>query len=299
MIILERMPTMAKLTVLLGELSGSIGGITFARNKSGQYARQRVTPTNPNSEAQDRSRAAFGTVSAAFHSLTPFQKSQWQTFANSLFKPRDGRVVGTSYTGQQSYVALNTQIRNAAERICSNPVLSIGSYASDNLADFPVSSLTTAPTTNFSGNLQTPGGAPITLQFTGGTFLASNGNFTSTIAMGGVGAPPVPSAPSFLDPSSNHRVGFLLFGSEPVEQEGLAVKNQYKNLLGAIPAPLTFDGAYTPNNTLNLSGSVGANGTAPRKAWYAAGQTFRMSCLAIDMETGQTQHLGSADLVVS
>jgi hypothetical protein len=117
--------------------------------------------------------------------------------------------------------------------------------------------------------------------------------------MGGVGAPPLAAEPVFLDPSSSNPVGLLVYGSEPVEQEGLAVVNQYKNLLGSLPAPSGFDGAYSPVDVLGFSGSVGTNGVAPRKSWYQAGQTFRMSILAFDMVTGQTQHIGSADLVVS
>lgn len=290
---------MAKLTVLLGELSGSIGGVTFARNKAGQYARQRVTPTNPNSEAQDRARATFGTVSAGFHSLTPFQKSQWQTFANSLFKPRDGRIPGTAYTGQQAYVALMTQLRNASERNANSGQFILGAYTSSLLTDFPISSYTTAPTTNFGGNLQSSGGSPITQEFRGMAFTASNGNFVATFSLGGDGAPPVPSAPVYIDPSSSHRVGYLFFGSEPVEQAGLAVKNQYKNLLCAVASPTTFEDVYSPVSTFTIQASIGANGLAPRKSWYQAGQTFRVTAIAIDMTTGQTQKLGSADIVAS
>ncbi len=43
---------MALIKPIHGEMSGSIGGNTYAHNKGGQYVRQRTIPTQPNSQRQ-------------------------------------------------------------------------------------------------------------------------------------------------------------------------------------------------------------------------------------------------------
>lgn len=287
---------MAKITVLLGELSGSIAGNTFSRNKAGAYVRQRVTPTDPKSEAQMAVRARFANVGSAFHSLTPLQKAAWNAFATSLFTPVGGRIAGVTYTGQQAFVSLNQRLANAASIITSNPDVSIGSYTGDTFYALPTSMIENAPVEAFSGNLSGTGGAPIAQQFNGITYTASSGSFSASFALNGSGSPVLPSAPTWQDPTSGSPTGYLFYASSPVEQEGLAPKNIYKNLVAFVPGPNTFDGSYTPALDYTVTGQI--TQTAPRKEWYQTGQTIRISVFALNMQTGQTQQLGSLDTVV-
>lgn len=296
---------MAKITVLLGELSGSIAGITFARNKAGQYARQKVTPTDAKSEAQMRVRAAFSQVSGAFHAMTPTQKAAWNSFATSIFYPIGGRVVGTTYSGQQAFVSLNQRLLNAQQMAVGTPVISIGGETSDDFATWPLGILETAPTENFAGTLTGDGGASVAMEMVSGVYSASSGVLQVGISMMGTGGggDPVaeqPTRPSFVDSSNGNPIGFLLYGSDPVEQLGLAPRNIYKNLLGALPAPTVWDGTYAATNTFTIQGDVNTpNGLHPRKSWYAAGQTIRLSVFALDVTTGQTKLVGSKDITVS
>lgn len=289
---------MAKLTVLLGELSGSIAGITFARNKAGQYARQKVTPTDAKSEAQMRVRGAFSQVSASFHTLSPIQKAEWNAFATSLFKPRDGRIAGVTYTGQQAYVALNQSLRNAAERV--NPGFesySVGGTTSSAYTSFPSLVRETAPVSNFSGTVQS-GSVSIVQFLNGASYNSGTGALQLQMGFGGVGVgvtSPV-SPPSWTDGSSGNPTGYIIFGSDPVEQLGLAPKNIFKNLLASVRPPTTFTGTYTPAPSFTVETSA-ENTTAPRKSWYDTGQTIRISVFAIDAVTGQTQLVGSVDTV--
>lgn len=291
---------MAKITVLLGELSGSIAGNTFSRNKAGAYVRQRVTPTDAKSEAQMRVRGAFSLTSAAFHAMTPTQKSNWNAFANSLFKPRDGRIAGVTYTGQQAFVALNQQLRNAAERVNAGfESYSVGGTTSSAYQPFPSAVLEAAPVENFSGNL-TSGAGSLSQSFNGVSFNANTGQLILSMGFGGVGVgiEGSPTAPTWTDPSSGDPTGYLIFGSEPVEQEGLAPVSIYKNLLASVRPPTTFTGTYSAASSFTIE-TAAQNSTAPRKSWYLAGQTIRVTVFAVNSRTGQTQLIGSLDTVVA
>lgn len=56
---------------------GKIGGTVFAKNKGGAYARNKVTPSNPNTSFQQTVRSIFGSVSAAWRGLTNSQREAW------------------------------------------------------------------------------------------------------------------------------------------------------------------------------------------------------------------------------
>jgi len=284
---------MAKITVLLGELSGSIAGNTFSRNKAGAYVRQRVTPTDPKSEAQMAVRARFAAVGAGFHAMNAFQKSLWNAFATSIFTPVGGRIAGVTYTGQQAYVSLNQRLLNASANVASNFSVDIGAYGGTTFDTIPTSLNETPPTLAFSSNLQDSGGGAINQQLQGISFTGSNGQFTANLNFMGGGAPVSPAAPVWTDPVSGDNTGYLLFGSDVVEQLGLAPKNIYKNLLAFIPAPTAFTGTYTPASTFTVTGN--AVQPAPRKSWYNYGAVARFSLFAISMDSGQTQLIGSVD----
>lgn len=66
----------------LSNISGSIGGTTYSRNRFGAYARNRTVPVNPNTTNQLSIRTAF-TMAAQYWSatLTPEQRTGWALYA--------------------------------------------------------------------------------------------------------------------------------------------------------------------------------------------------------------------------
>ena len=67
------------------QMLGSIGGTTFARNASGNYARARTTPVNPNTIYQQSSRAAITVLTERWReTLTDIQRTAWATYANAV-----------------------------------------------------------------------------------------------------------------------------------------------------------------------------------------------------------------------
>lgn len=56
---------------------GKLGGQVASKNRSGAYVRTKVTPVNPQTTPQQAIRGLFGSVSAAWRSLTSEQITSW------------------------------------------------------------------------------------------------------------------------------------------------------------------------------------------------------------------------------
>lgn len=86
-------------------MSGSMGGATASHNRGGQYFRQRVVPTNPNTTRQQAVRAYMGAaVQAWMDTLTAGQRGAWETYAANTPKT-DSLGNEIVLTGQQAYIA--------------------------------------------------------------------------------------------------------------------------------------------------------------------------------------------------
>lgn len=66
---------------VFSEIRGSIGGTTYARNKSGLYARNRSVPVNPNTLKQSMVRSQFNMAAAEFSNLPAADILAWNQFA--------------------------------------------------------------------------------------------------------------------------------------------------------------------------------------------------------------------------
>lgn len=68
--------------------SGSVGGMTWSRNRGGMYVRSRATPTNPNSTFQQTVRSAAAFLAAYWsNSLTQVQRDAWDVYAENVELP--------------------------------------------------------------------------------------------------------------------------------------------------------------------------------------------------------------------
>jgi hypothetical protein len=86
--------------------SGSIGGITFSRNKGGMYTRSKAIPTNPNSIRQQVVRGALGQLSVAWNLLSIIERESWNLYAASV--PMVDKLGATIYlSGQQHFIRAN------------------------------------------------------------------------------------------------------------------------------------------------------------------------------------------------
>jgi len=89
------------------QMSGSIAGNTFARNRYGNYVRARTKPVNPNTAKQVLVRAVWANLTTRWaQTLTANQRAAWNLYASSVaMKNRLGEVV--YMTGFNHYLRSN------------------------------------------------------------------------------------------------------------------------------------------------------------------------------------------------
>jgi len=69
----------------IAQMSGSIAGTTFARNRYGAYARNRTIPINPSTPAQNKIRGTAANLKAAWiNDLTANERAAWDEYAANV-----------------------------------------------------------------------------------------------------------------------------------------------------------------------------------------------------------------------
>jgi hypothetical protein len=91
------------------QLSGSVGGTTYARNRFGNYMRSRTKPVNPGTQAQDNVRTSMSFLTAHWSTvLTAGERIAWATYAAAIaMKNRLGETV--YLTGFNHFVRSNVE----------------------------------------------------------------------------------------------------------------------------------------------------------------------------------------------
>jgi len=106
------------------QMSGSIAGNTFARNRYGNYVRSRTKPVNPNSSLQQVARAAIAFLTDRWsNTLTAVQRAAWNQYAgNVAMKNRLGETV--YMTGFNHYIRSNAiLIQNSIAPVDAGPTV--------------------------------------------------------------------------------------------------------------------------------------------------------------------------------
>ncbi len=99
---------MARIVYTLGELKGSVGGLTFQNNSSGKIVRQRPNVKKTSSIKQQAAHQNHISLLQTYSLLTNEQKDLWNTYANTYTKINK---FGESkeLTGQNWYESVNYQ----------------------------------------------------------------------------------------------------------------------------------------------------------------------------------------------
>lgn len=106
------------------QMSGSIAGNTFARNRYGNYCRARTKPTNPNTDRQVAVRATMAELTTRWaQTLTALQRAAWNLYGTSVvMKNRLGE--NCFFTGYNHYIRSNLErIRQGNGAIDDGPVI--------------------------------------------------------------------------------------------------------------------------------------------------------------------------------
>lgn len=102
------------------QMSGSIAGNTYARNRSGNYVRARTTPVNPNTDRQVAVRAGIAVLTSNWSNvLTAAQRTAWNLYASSVaMKNKLGETI--FLTGFNHYIRSNLT-RETGPTVIINP----------------------------------------------------------------------------------------------------------------------------------------------------------------------------------
>lgn len=111
-----------KYSALMSAASGKLNGSVASKNRSGAYLRNKVTPVNPQTAAQNAVRSRLASFSQAWRGLTAAQRAAWDGAVNQFQKTN---VFGdlVSPTGKNLYTRLNSNLDNIGESAISSPPL--------------------------------------------------------------------------------------------------------------------------------------------------------------------------------
>ena len=104
--------------------SGSIAGTTSSHNRAGQYTRNRRTPVNPVGTGRRAVvRGNFAAASKGYAALAFAQQAAWAAYAFN-YPVIDTLGQSIKLTGQQMFLAINSQLLNCEQPMSTVPPVS-------------------------------------------------------------------------------------------------------------------------------------------------------------------------------
>lgn len=136
-----------------GQVSGSIGTMTFASNRFGQYMRNRTKPINPNTSYQQAIRSIMSMLVQYWNeTLTSTQRSQWDTYAAAI--PMQNRLGQTIYlTGFNHFIRSNVARQQAGLAIVADGPATLSLPPADETLAIAISEATQNITVTFNDAL--------------------------------------------------------------------------------------------------------------------------------------------------
>jgi len=186
---------------VIAAASGSVGGMTYSRNRYGVYIRTRALPVNPQSANQVVIRNFFSSVAAAWLTITQAQRNGWTTYAANV--PRTDPLGQSVFlTGLNWYISTNVlRLQANLTRLDTAPVI------------FSMASLTQP--------VATPGPTTTSVAFTNSDLWATQvGGFLSVF----LSAPQSPSHAFFKGP---YRFAGKILGAATPPTSPQLVTNPY------------------------------------------------------------------------
>ena len=117
-----------KFGAFLVDMRGKVNGTVFSKNRGGAYARTKVTPSNPQTSAQNLVRSRLTGFSQGWRALSQAARDAWNSAVASF--PRTN-VFGDAkiLSGHQLYIGLNSQLAAAGQTAITAPPLPTGAPA--------------------------------------------------------------------------------------------------------------------------------------------------------------------------
>jgi hypothetical protein len=101
-------------SMVYSDASGSIGGVTYSRNRFGLYTRAKASPVNPNTSYQQQARSRLALYAAAWANLSNSERATWAAWAAIVLKT-DPLGQTHALTPFNWFIAVNTQRSQASQ----------------------------------------------------------------------------------------------------------------------------------------------------------------------------------------
>lgn len=106
---------------LATQVSGSIGGTTFAQAKGAMYMRSRGGMTNPNTTRQVQARAAFSAGIQAWNALTDAERDSWDGYAQAV--TTTNKLGDSIHLSGQNWYLAQFQLANYVKAISADTIV--------------------------------------------------------------------------------------------------------------------------------------------------------------------------------
>jgi hypothetical protein len=266
-----------------GDMSGKVGGIVFGRNKAGKTARQYVVPTDAKSGQQVKVRSVFASAVSFWNSISSLTKSQWNTFASTIFKPKRPKG-GVSYSGFQAFTSLNAMVNT----MNTHNDLALITIPSNTATYIDFSNQVGVPPVLPSSNLIMDGNDVVeSLSLTAVTYNSVTGAWTVEL-----GVDPVITAtiPVFENPVTEIPIGFALYFSGVLPTGANSVGNYDQFLIGILRHPV-FVSNVTAMSSFTFGGIVNNDYLINLKNGFTPGVDVFATVFAISLN-GQSSRIG-------
>jgi len=121
-----------KYSGIMSDARGKLNGSVASKNRYGQYLRNKITPTNPQTSSQVAQRAKLATFASKWRSLTPAQRLAWN---NAVGNYTGTNIFGdvTTPSGNVLYNRLNMTLATVNEDSINLPPLPLGASTPEEL----------------------------------------------------------------------------------------------------------------------------------------------------------------------
>lgn len=110
-----------KLGSIVVDMRGKLGGQVYAKNRSGAYVRNKVTPVNPQTSFQAAARGILASFSEGWRNLTEAQRDAWRSAVDDY---QSTNVFGDTVkpTGKNLYTKLNINLSDIGQGGINSPI---------------------------------------------------------------------------------------------------------------------------------------------------------------------------------
>lgn len=103
-----------KYSALVSDMRNKLNGSVLSKNRAGNYIRNKTTPVNPQTAAQQANRQQLGAMSSAWNGLTESQRASWRA-AVASFPYTDIFGDRKELDGKSLMIKLNLNLLNAGQ----------------------------------------------------------------------------------------------------------------------------------------------------------------------------------------